>query len=88
MLGSSSIHDSYSALGEVSYSCSSRARSVCAPSSIIHKKNNSRLRMEKATVQLEVKMHEMLKVPKRQGARVQGGAAQRPALGCGGPQSR
>ena len=77
MLGSSSIHDSYSALGEVSYSCSSRARSVCAPSSIIHKKNNSRLRMEKATVQLEVKMHEMLKVPKVRESKVEQRSGQR-----------
>ena len=30
----------------------------------IHQKNNARLNMEKATVQLEVKMHEMLKVSK------------------------
>ena len=76
-MGSSSIHDSYSALGEVSYSCSSRARSVCAPSSIIHKKNNSRLRMEKATVQLEVKMHEMLKVPKVRESKVEQRSGQR-----------
>ena len=78
-MGSSSIHDSYSALGEVSYSCSSRARSVCAPSSIIHKKNNSRLRMERATVtvQLEVKMHEMLKVPKVRESKVEQRSGQR-----------